>query len=322
VQYWDIVTRSFAIAWRHKYLWLLAVFAGESGGVSFNYSSPFQPRGTPGNPPDFTNLPQQAATWLSDNAGLVVVILALFVILLIGFFILAAVCEGALVRASAEHDAVRPFGLRWAWRSGVATMGTIIRFRLILIALGLPVFIVLVALTAGFIVALLSHNYGLAVAIGLLGFLIFLAAFVYALYLAFLDRLGTRAAVLEQIGARAALVRGHRLLRKRLGRVLLVWLISVATTIVVGLCAAVLLAIVALPTLFIGIAGYATGSPLFWVALVVATVILVPIVLVVDGFVIAQSSTYWTLAFRRLEIDQAPAYGYVPATSPVRPSAS
>lgn len=320
--YWDIVTRSFAIAWRHKYLWLLAVFAGESGGVSFNYSSPIQPGGKPGSTPDFTNIPQQAAIWLSQNAGLVAVISALFLLLVIGFFILAAVCEGALVRASAEHDAQRPFGLRWAWRNGVATTATIIRFRLILIALGLPVFIVVVALVAVFIVALVSHNTGLAVGIGLLGFLIFLAAVVYAIYLAFLDRLGTRAAVLEQIGARAAVVRGHRLLRKRLGRVLLAWLISIATTIVVGLCAAIVLAIVALPTLFIGIAGYTTGSPLFWIALVVAAVILVPIVLVVDGFVIAQSSTYWTLAFRRLEIDEAPAYRYVPATPPVMPSSS
>jgi hypothetical protein len=228
--------RSFAIAWRHKYLWLLAVFAGESGGgASFNYSSPYQPVGRGGNAPDFTNIPQQVATWLSQNIGLLVAIGVLFLILAIGFFVLAAVCEGALVRGSAEHDADRPFGLRMAWRTGVSTMGTIIRFRLLLIALGLPVFIVVAALVGGLVLAILSHSYGLAVAIGLIGLLIFLAALVYALYLGFLDRLGTRAAVLEQVGARAALVRGHRLLRKRLGRVLLVWLLSIAVGIAVGI---------------------------------------------------------------------------------------
>jgi hypothetical protein len=322
MQYWDIVTRSFAIVWRHKYLWLLAAFAGESGGATFNYSTPVQPNANGGGPPNFTTIPQQAATWLSQNIGVVVTISALVVVLLVAFFILAAVCEGALVRASAEHDADRPFGLRLAWRSGVATMGTIIRFRLLLIALALPVLIVVAAITAGIILAIVSSNYGVAVAVGLLGLLIFLAAVVYAIYLGFLDRLGVRALVLEQVGARAALVRGHRLLRKRLGRVLLVWLISIATGIAVGICAAIVLAIPVIPITVVGIAAYSTGSPFFWIAIVVGTLIFLPIAFVVEGFVIAQSSTYWTLAFRRMEIDQAPAYRYVPGAPPVIPSAS
>jgi hypothetical protein len=322
VQYWEVVTRSFAIAWRHKYLWLLAVFAGESGGASFSYSSPIQPSGKGGTPQNLASIPQQVATWLTQNIGLVVVIAVLFLVLAIAFFILAAVCEGALVRASAEHDADRPFGLRLAWRTGVSTMGTIIRFRLLLIALALPVFIVVAALVGGFVFAVLSGTTGLAVALGLLGFLILLASFVYLLYLFFLDRLGTRAAVLEQVGARAALIRGHRLLRKRLGRVLLVGLLSIATGIAVGICAAIVLAIVVLPVTVAGIAAYASGSAFLWIVIIVGTVIFLPIVFVVEGFVITQSSTYWTLAFRRLEIDRAPAYGYVPGAPPVIPSAS
>jgi hypothetical protein len=319
VPYWDIVTRSFVIVWRHKYLWLLAAFAGESGGASFSYSSPYQPTGKGGSASDFTNIPQQVATWLSQNAGVVVAIAALFLVLVIAFFILAAVCEGALVRGSAEHDADRPFGLRLAWRSGVSTMATIIRFRLLLIALALPVFIVVAAFVGGVVFAILSRNTGLAVGLGLLGFLILLASFVYVLYISFLDRLGTRAVVLEQVGARAALVRGHRLLRKRLGRVLLVWLLSIAVGIAVGICAAIALAIVVIPITVAGIAAYATGSPFLWVAIIVGTVIFLPIAVVVEGFVVGQSSTYWTLAFRRLEIDQAPAYRYVPGAPPVSP---
>ncbi len=323
MQYWDIVTRSFTIAWRHKYLWLLAVFAGESGGgASFNYSSPFQSGGKSGNPPDFANAPQQVATWLSQNIGLLVAIGLLLLILAIAFFILAAVCEGALVRGSAEHDADRPFGLRMAWRTGVSTMGVIIRFRLLLIALALPIAIVVAAIVGVITFAILSHSYGLATVIGLIGLLIFLAAFVYVLYLSFLDRLGTRAAVLEQVGARAALVRGHRLLRQRLGRVLLVWLLSIAVGIAVGICSAIVLAIVVIPIVVAGFATYAGGSSLFWVVVIVGTVIFLPVALVVGGFITAQSSTYWTLAFRRLEIDQAPAYGYVPGAPPVSPSPS
>jgi hypothetical protein len=201
-------------------------------------------------------------------------------------------------------------------------MGTIIRFRLLLIALALPVFIVVAAFVGGFVFAIVSGNTGLAVALGLLGFLILLVSFLYVLYLGFLDRLGTRAAVLEKVGARAALVRGHRLLRKRLGRVLLVWLLSIAVGIAVGICAAIALAIVVLPVTVAGIAAYASGSAFLWIVIIVGTVIFLPIAFVVEGFVITQSSTYWTLAFRRLETDQAPAYGYVPGAPPVIPSAS
>jgi hypothetical protein len=322
VQYWEIVTRSFVIVWRHKYLWLLAAFAGESGGASFNYSSPIQPNGKGGTSQDFTNVPQQVATWLSQNIGVVLAIFALFLVVVIAFFILAAVCEGALVRGSAEHDADRPFGLRLAWRTGVSTMGAIIRFRLLLIALSLPVFIVVAMFVGGVTFAILSRNTGLAVALGLLGFLFLLASIVYVLYLSFLDRLGIRAVVLEQVGARAALVRGHRLLRKRLGRVLLIWLISIAVGIAVGICAAIILGIIVIPITLVGIAAFATGSPFFWVAIIVGTVIFLPVAVVVEGFVIGQSSTYWTLAFRRLEIDQAPAYSYLPGAPPVSPSPS
>jgi hypothetical protein len=304
--YWQLVTRSFAISWRHKYLWLLALFAGEGGGFSFNYSER-QSVDSRGNVPNFT---QQISDWASHNLGLIAIVAVVWIILVIAFFVLAAVCEGALVRASAEHDAERPFGLGIAWRCGVATMGTIIRFRLLLIGLVLPVVIVFFALLAGFLVAVGGRNVGAAVGLGIVGLLIIFAAIPYAIYLYFLDRLGTRAAVLEQLGARAAIVRGHRLLMKRLGRAILVLLVAIATGIVVGICLAVVLGILALPLILIGAGAYAAGSPALWVVVAIGVVILLPIVLTVEGFVIAQGSTYWTLAFRRMEIDQAPAYRY------------
>jgi hypothetical protein len=311
--YWQLVTRSFAISWRHKYLWLLALFAGESGGgVSFNSSTsqPIGPTGGKGNAPDFSSVPQQVSDWLGQHISLIVAVAVLFVLLAIAFFILGAVCEGALVRASAEHDADRPFGLRIAWRCGVATMGPIIRLRLLLLVLGLPVFIVLLALIAGFVVALSAHNAGAAVAFGLIGLIVILAAIPYSIYLGFLAFLGARAAVLEQLGARPALVRAHRLVRKRLGRVLLVWLVGIATAIGVGICAAVVLAILIVPASLIAVVAFTTGKTVLWLAFAIIVLILVPVVFIVQGFVVAQGSTYWTLAFRRLEIDQAPAYGY------------
>jgi hypothetical protein len=313
VPYWKIVTRSFAISWRHRYLWLLALFAGESGGSSFSFSQSqsIQP-GVNRNAPDFNGAAQQVSSWVAQNLGVILVVSGLLIFLFIAFFVLAALCEGALVRASAEHDAERPFDLAVAWRCGVVTMGTIIRFRLLLLLLGLPVFIVLVVLVIGAVAAFVGHNTGAGVAFVLVGLLLLLAAIPYSIYLSFLNRLGARAAVLEQLAARPAIVRAHRLLSKRLGRVLLVWLLSIAVGIVVAIGVTVVLASIAIPLFIAGVAAYASGSGAFWVVILLGVLILLPVGLIVGSFFSAQDSTYWTLAFRRLEIDQAaPApYGY------------
>lgn len=311
--YWQIVTGSFGIAWRHRYLWLLALFAGESAGASVNYSYSQQqpiPPSTNGGTADFNGAAQQVSSWLANNVGFILVASGLLIGLAIAFFVFGAVCEGALVRGSAEHDAQRPFDLGVAWRCGVATMGTIIRFRLLLILLGLPVLIVVVAVVLGVVGAFLGHQLGAGIGLILVGLLVLAAAIPYGIYLSFLNRLGTRAAVLEQLAARAAIVRAHGLIKKRLGRVLLVWLLSIAVGFVVGIALAVLLGVIAVPLFIAGGAAYASGSGMLWVVIVLGLVVLLPVALITGSFVGAQDSTYWTLAFRRLEIDQPPAYSY------------
>ncbi|HEV2029188.1 MAG TPA: hypothetical protein VGS16_11770 [Candidatus Dormibacteraeota bacterium] len=309
--YWELVTRSFRISWRHKYLWLLALFAGESGGsASFNY--PSTPSGTTGRGslPDVGAINQQASHWLTDNIGLIVGVSVVIVLIAIAFFVLAAVCEGAVVRAAAEHDAERPFGLGWAWRAGTATMGAIIRFRLLLIALALPLLVVFVVLALGFVGAIGGQNGALIVVLVLFGIVFTLAAVPYVILLFFLDRLGTRALVLEQLGAMAALRRGYTLVTKRLGRLLLVGLLSIAVGIAVGICFAIAGLMLIVPAALITVAAYASGSSEWGLVIVLAVLILLPIFLVISAFLEAQGSTYWTLAFRRLEIDRPPAYAY------------
>lgn len=300
--YWDIVTRSFRISWNHKYLWLIALFSGEASGGGGG-GSYFSPRSSRNSTPDFTAAQHQATTWLADHVALVVALVVLWLLLVIALFILGAVCEGATVRAAAEHDSERPFGLGLAWRSGIATMWVIVRFRLLLIALSLPVALLAIGLAAGIAVSVAKENSGAVVALVLLGLTLALIAIPYLIYLFFLDRLGARAAVLEQLGARAAIVRAHRLLFKRLGRSLLVWLVSILVGLVLGIALACVLGIVFIPFFLIGAALLAIGSVAIWPLAVIAVLVLLPISLVVGGFVAAQGSTYWTLAFRRLDLD-------------------
>jgi len=315
VDYFDNIWRSFRISWRHKYLWLIALFAGEGGGggsFNFNTGTGTSRPGT-ANQPDLTAIQDQVTGFVSDHAGLLIALAILWLVLVVVFFFVAAVCEGATIRSSAEHDADRPWGLRLAWGAGVRTMWPIIRFRLLLVALWLPVGILIVGFVAAIIVAALNNNGGLAVGLGVVGALLLLPAIVYLIYLFFLDRLGSRALILEQLGARAAIVRAHRLLFKRLGRTLLVWLLAIVVALVVGIATACVLAIVSIPIVLVAVVLAVNNSAAIVPLIVLAVIVFLPISLIIGGFLSAQSSTYWTLAFRRLEIDQPPVTPYPPA---------
>ncbi|HEV8596989.1 MAG TPA: hypothetical protein VGR23_04640 [Candidatus Dormibacteraeota bacterium] len=303
--YIDIVWRSFRISWNHKYLWLIALFSGEGGG-GFNFNAS-QPASGQGQPPDFAAFQTQVTTWINEHIGLIVALVILWLVLIVAFFILAAVCEGATVRASAEHDAERPFRLGLAWQAGVQTMWAMIRFRLLLIAIGLPLLILFVVYATAVVIAIVNQNAASIFPLLFSGVLLVAAAIPYALYVFFLDRLGTRALVLEQLGARSSIVRAHRLLFKRIGRSLLIWVIALAVGIVVGILVAVAFGIVAIPFAIVAVGLFVAHSNAFWPLAVLFAIILVPISLVVGGFLAAVSSTYWTLAFRRLDLDYPPA---------------
>ena len=323
MQYWEVVTRSFRIAWTYKYLWLIALFSGEGGG-GFNFNTGFNQPQTQYNTaslPNQAQVQEQITTWLTVHAGLILFLLVLSLVLLIALFFLGAICEGATIRASAEHDAQRPFGLGWAWRSGLITMWAVIRFRLILLALYLPIVLVVAGLVASVAVTVANRS-GVAVGGIFLFGLLSLLTLPYAIYLFFLDRLGLRALVLEQLGARASFARGHRLLFKRLGRTLLVWLLSIAVGFALGIAVACVGTLLILPFILIG-AAFVPGNPAALVpAIILGIIILLPLFLVVGGFLAAQGSTYWTVAFRRLDLDPVPAPGYQFQPAPPPPQAT
>src|SRR5579864_5427713 len=205
MQYWDLVTRSFRIAWRYKYLWLLAIFAGEAGaGFNYNSGAPGQAQYNGYSPsPDFNGAINQVTSWLSGNVGFVALVTALALVVIVVFFVLAAVCEGAWGRAVAEHADGRRFGLRDAGSAGRGTMGTIVRFRLVLLALWLPVVVILIALIGGAVVAFFAGNNGGGVVLVGVAILLILVGIPYGIYLFLLDRMGSRAAILEQRQAMA-----------------------------------------------------------------------------------------------------------------------
>ena len=322
--YWQIVLASFRIPWRHRYLWLLALFAGEGGGgggsVNSGAGNTFRAPVNGSGAPNPTQVAQQVGTWLQDHIGLIIAIVIVWLVLVILFFILGAVCRAAVVRAAAEHDAERPFGLGVAWRSGVSRMWSMIRFRLLIVVLSLPVVITFAGDLVLVAIAAANQQAGAAVAFGILAGLTVVGAIPYGIYLGFLDLLGSRALVLETLQGWSSVRRGHELLRKRLGRTLVVWLISIAVGFVVGIGLSVALVLLVLPAVGLAIAAAAASSAVLWVFFGVYLVAFIAVGIVVSSFLAAQTSTYWTLAFRRLDTEYPPAYPAAAMQPPPAPA--
>ena len=327
MQYGELITRSFSIVWRHKYLWLLAILGGAdvttSGGFGGNFSG-FGNAFNGGGPSTGAHRPSGAALqdaasaigrFLQDNLGLIVLLGALALVVAVVWFLLSCVTTGALVRATAEHDADRPFDLGLAWRTGASTFWPILGLRL----LGLLWGVILVGAVAGVVAfAIVSYLSAQTAALGLVIALGVLLAAVLALAsipigIAFI--LGTRAVVLEQRGPLSALGRGFGLVGSRLGRVLLVWLLQVGLALAASLGVAIaLIPVVLLLVAVVIAAAVVGGGGAAAVAVVPLVLLLVALALVVGGIVGSYLSAYWTLAFRRMEVEAPP-----PVASPQAP---
>jgi hypothetical protein len=320
MQYGELITRAFTIVWRHKYLWLLAILGGadvttssgfganfNSLGGAFNGGGSGSPSGTGGTAgtAGLRDVLSMTGQFIQDHAAQIALAGLGALVVVIAWTVLSCVTTGALVRSAAEHDAERPFGLGLAWRTGVGTFWTILGLRLLGLLWGA---IVLGAVAGVVVLGIMSYLGGQGgAAVGTVVTLGALLVGVLALAsipigIAFI--LGTRAAVLEQRGPLSALGRGFGLLRARLGRALLVWLIQVGLSLAAGfgLAFALIPVLLLVAAVLVG-AGVAGGVGAVIAVAIPLGLLLLVLALVLGGIVGAYLSTYWTLAFRRMEVD-------------------
>ncbi|MBO0683321.1 MAG: hypothetical protein J2P45_09215 [Candidatus Dormibacteraeota bacterium] len=322
MQYGELITRSFTIAWRHRYLWLLAIL----GGADVGSCSPF--RGNTGTQTFNPGTPQQVGQFLQQNLGLVLAAILVALVLALAWFLLSCVTTGALVRASAEHDAERPFGLGWAWRTGLGNFWSILGLKLIQVLLTLAALAVVSALVLFGVLLIIGIPPGGAsgtqaggVALVVAGAFLLVVLIPLSILAGIVFIVATRSVVLEQRRVGAALRRSLGLLRDRFGRTLLVWLLQVALSIGAGIVLAVPLLIVGgIAAGVIGGAAAGGGTSAAVVAGVPFGLLVLVLLIVVVGAVNAYFSTYWTLAFRRLELDPPPQAVAWPGYPPSPPA--
>lgn len=305
MQYGEIVSSALAIAWRRRYLWLIALLGGEGGAGGCFPGSGYSSDGG-GLPSSFRRGggPPPIPDWLP---AVIAVSLVIAVIIGLAFFIASCVAAPATVRAAAEHDAGRPFGLGAAWSAGRHRFGAVLRLRLLQVAAVLgPALFVGLFLTLG-IVAIALHQPVAGALILVLAGILGLLLVAYIVVLSALLPLALRAVTLELVGATEGVRRALALARLRTGRLAVTWLLGVGLGIAAGIAIGIPLIILAVPLVALAAGAYALGQTAVLVAVVVVAGLLVlALALVAGGAVSAFMSCYWTLAYRRLDVDPAP----------------
>src|SRR5207247_8174790 len=100
MDYGQVLTRSFSIVWRHRYLWLLAILGGADVGSGFGGFSPQGSTGS-GRPPGAGSSaaaaggsPDQLGRFLADNLGLLVWAVVIALLLAVAWFLLSCITTG------------------------------------------------------------------------------------------------------------------------------------------------------------------------------------------------------------------------------------
>jgi hypothetical protein len=306
MDYVQILTRALAISWRHKYLWLLALFAGEatSIGVSYQTSS----SSTSYNKQSAQTAWTQSTDWMSAHVALLWGVGITLTVLFVVLFLLAAVANGALVKGSAEHDAERPFGLSQAWSAGMHSFRPVLGLKLFALVVCASLVIVIGGLGLMAFVFATTGALAAAIATGLLAGILLLVAIPFFVVFEVAIVLGVRAIVLDGKGATQGFRAALELIWRRKGRVALFWVVVWIAGMVASFVVGFAMVVAAIPVVALAIAGYFAGGWLLAVATGLGLGAAWLIVLVtITGGVNAFTSTCWTVAYTRFDLQTQPA---------------
>ncbi len=299
MNYGQILSRAWSITWRWKVLWVLGFLTALSSSLSSGTNLSYRMNDT-----DVANwaldLPAwpNAVLWLSlIGCGALVLALALAV--------LSVIATGGLIAGVQQVEEEGTTSLRSAWRVGVRRFWRLFGISLVV---ELPVFLlvlVVVLLLAFGIVGLTNtltdSTGGMAIAHTVsvvCGSLLCCTLLPIGIALTMVTTFAQRAAILEELPWIQAVTRGWQVFRDHLGPSLILWLISVA----IGLAVGILLGLVALPIVLALFALFeADGATALFIVLAVCAGV---VSFAIFGFVEAVQGTFtsaaWTLAYRHL----------------------
>lgn len=313
MDYGSLIRRSWELAWRQKFLWVLGLFATSTVGSCSpsGGGGPAQYTAEPSDldflySPDLEMAFEEIEPWLIEHvAGLALAVAGSILILVVVFFILSTISQGAMARATADLAMGRPTSLGAAWSVGrmlfwrYAVLWLVLTGLAILIAAG-----VAVAIGAGiFIASAVSSAARVVVIIVLVlgGVALVLVGIPLAIAASVVVAFAQRAIALEGHGPWEAVKTGLRLVRQNFGQTLLVWLINLALAIGAGIATFLVVMLLLIPLGGVGFIVYEASDVSFALFAygVIAVLVLVAGLWFVGAAFNAFFWSYWTLAYLR-----------------------
>jgi hypothetical protein len=334
-----LIRQAWTVTWRHHFLWVLGILAG--GAVGVPTFSGGGGNGGSTRAVDIANLHPSLAgigkgleLWAAQNAGLLIGLSVLAVVLAFVLVVLSLIAQGAMAEATTGIVTGRGSSLGRAWSAGVHLFWRYVGLWLVLLvaivgiagaliaaaavmvymgdapAVGLALGgLMAAAVIVGFVtfVLRLIHDSGvprwlMALAAALFALPIFTVLVAAALVLSIVTAFAQRAIVAENAGPIDALRVGWRLTREHFGESLLTWLVNLGIAVAGGI--ALLLGVLGALLLLGGI-----GAAVFALAgLSAPTLVYIGAgglaflvgVLAIAGIANTFFWTYWTLAYLRL----------------------
>lgn len=310
MNYSQLIREAWAVTWRHRYLWILGLFAGGAVGAGGGSQTRWERnRGDVERwSPRAAEFAATAADWLEGNWVPLVIGAG---IIMLAFLALSFIAQGGMAKATADIATGRGSSLGQAWRSGLhfcwryVGLGLALFGIVLLVAAAVGVLLV-IAIATGALAAGATPGDGapaaIVAALLLIGIPLVLAGIAGAVVFSIVAAYAQRAVAIEDEGPVAALGDGWRLFRRNVGPSMLAWLVNLALSIGAGIAASVAIGVVAVILGVIGFALWAAlGAHLATVAYAaVAGAAFVAVALTVAAIVNTFFWHYWTLAYLRL----------------------
>jgi len=329
MDYGEIINKAWKIVWKFKVLWIFGILAGcgQSRGGNYNFNNSFRSgngfsSSTPNLPPAVMEQLDRL-TRLFENPTFVwqfvAIAIAVICVAAIVQIFLGTIGRIGLIKGSAEADA----GAEVLTFSGLWKESTPYFWRIFWLSflIGAPFAVAAIALVIGLIVAMIPFvrdNPDATAGSTLLIFLpvlcgLFCVIIILAILLGFIATQAERAIILEDKPILDGFKRGWEVLKKNLGPVLIVWLITTAIGLVAGLVIALPLLAVLLPLVVAFAANMNSANFSFtpWiVAFVCIACVYAPISWLANGIVMTYLQSVWTLTYIRItrppQVEQAP----------------
>ena len=307
VDYGYLIRESWRLTWRHRFLWVLGLFASSSVGScspSFNYQ--FGPSDFGESEPEIRQTLEQIAVWIGQNLELVFLAVGILLLLVLVLIVLSLIAQGGMATATADLARGRLVTSGQAWSIGLRLAWRYLVMWLILLGLLIVVFLVFAAVL-GLLFLVGSNASGggqaLLIAFGVLLVLVMIpAGIAIAIAASIAGAFAQRAIAVEDAGPLAALERGVGLLRGRLGTSLLAWLVSLGLGIGAAIAVGIGVVVLLIP---LGIVGFVLFSAAGLSAATIIYLALAALVLIAGSWLMSGIAntffwSYWTLVYLNL----------------------